>query len=318
MTMHLDHAIGLSRAYRTIWAREYARGAGVDLLCNDAVLAALDSQSRDLLALSNRLASYIADEALSPFLHCDMSAAMALLPQASRDALTRFGYDVDAAGSENSDTDELSDETRSHFGLRYLEEGAKLSLKNRDIVDAGSFDGRSALFFLESYAPSRVLCFEPDPKNYEKLQENTAVARSAGRLIARNAALSNHVGLATMQSAGMGTSQTKAAHGFSPKITVNTVTLDGLLADDPTANIGLIKLDVEGDAVPVLRGAEHTIRTHRPILIVSFYHTPGEFMATLPYLIETQPDYAFSVRKTAPNLFKEHVIIAEPRPNGRA
>ncbi|MCK0149319.1 FkbM family methyltransferase [Marivita sp. S6314] len=313
MLMSLDQVIGLSQAYRAVWAQDAEARQGFASLLTERILSRLDDQSRALLKLSVDLSRYVSDPNLSPFLQCETQTAMALLPEDTRNALHEFGYDLAQTDGTGTSSVQESDETLSHYGLRYLSDAQTRKLRHTDIVDAGSYDGASAQFFLKTYSPSCVFCFEPDPVNYQMLRVNTQAERDSGAILDANIALSDHEGLATMQSAGVGTSRAKAELAFEPKIVVETATLDAVMQAHPQANIGLIKLDVEGDAVPVLRGALRTIRAHQPVLIVSFYHTPDEFRDTLPFMIETLPGYEFQVRKVAPNLFKEHAVIALPK-----
>lgn len=49
---------------------------------------------------------------------------------------------------------------------------------------------------------------------------------------------------------------------------IDITTLDSHLAQHPTDRVDLIKVDIEGAELPFLRGAEHTLRTHRPRLII--------------------------------------------------
>lgn len=316
MPAKIARAIGLSNAYRALWALEQDNRQPFAALQAPAILDRLDDESRELLALSCRLAPYVADQFLGPFLHLDECAARRLLPDSTRKALTAFGYFNDpkkSSGQLATGAASDADETLSHYGLKYLADRARADLANRDVIDAGSFDGTSAKFFLEEYPVARVFCFEPDPENYVLLDENTGSEQADQTLIATNMALSDRNGVARMSPAGVGSSRSKAALPSQPAITIKTVTLDRFLKGYEDANIGLIKLDVEGDAVPALSGAMKTIHRHQPILIVSFYHTPDEFAATPPLLMESLPGYDFMIRKVTPNLFKEHVIIGTPK-----
>ncbi|WP_143746269.1 FkbM family methyltransferase [Marivita geojedonensis] len=236
------------------------------------------------------MSRYVSESCLSPFLDLDSSALKALLPKATVQSLQRFGYRLtpDATGEDGASTP-IRDETLSHYGLRYLEKAELRSIENRDVIDAGSFDGSSARFFLQNHPIQRVFCFEPDPANFAHLMNDSQAELSSGRIVATQVALSNRMGLAIMSPAGMGSSRAKAELVAEPRIVVRSKTIDVFLKDFPEANIGLIKLDVEGDAVLALQGAVQTIRTHRPVLIVSFYHTPQEFAETPPYLLDTFP-----------------------------
>lgn len=314
MSQKMLEAIGLSAAYRAIWAEAQMSDDKSGPRPFARFSARLEAESIELLELSEKLSRYVSESCLSPFLDLDSSALKALLPKATVKSLQRFGYRLtpDATGEDGASTP-IRDETLSHYGLRYLEKAELRSIENRDVIDAGSFDGSSARFFLQNHPVQRVFCFEPDPANFAHLMNDSLAELSSGRIVATQVALSNRMGLAIMSPAGMGSSRAKAELVEEPRIVVRSKTIDGFLKDFPEANIGLIKLDVEGDGVLALQGAVQTIRTHRPVLIVSFYHTPQEFAETPPYLLDTFPEYSFRVRKVAPNLFKEHVMIGVPK-----
>lgn len=308
----LSSAVGLSAEYRALWAQGFTRADTRRMHEAPELAARLDEESRALLALATDLAGYIGDSPLSPYLTLDHLAALNLLPASTRRSLASFGYvDLDPAG-EIVAIKACTDETLSQYGLQYLPDFARRCLANRDVVDAGSHDGTSARFFLENCPVQRVFCFEPDPANHVLLDRNTRAEQASGRLVASTVALSDRSGLARMRQAGVGSSCAKAELAYGPTVLVKAEPLDSVLRDHPDAQIGLIKLDVEGDAVPALQGAMRTIRTHRPILIVSFYHTPGEFTETPGFMAEHFPDYGLMVRKVAPHLFKEHVVIGVP------
>jgi hypothetical protein len=67
--------------------------------------------------------------------------------------------------------------------------------------------------------------------------------------------------------------------------------------------VNLIKLDVEGAEIETLKGMEQLIRSQRPNLLVSAYHTPGH-LHELAELIESwQLGYSFHLRMHEYNTF---------------
>jgi hypothetical protein len=65
-------------------------------------------------------------------------------------------------------------------------------------------------------------------------------------------------------------------------------------------NVGLIKLDVEGAESNVIEGAINTIKTQKPLLIISIYHTPKDFFEIKPKLENLQLGYHFLIRHVTP------------------
>jgi len=54
--------------------------------------------------------------------------------------------------------------------------------------------------------------------------------------------------------------------GGAPSVAVQGITLDSFMATMTSGRVGLIKCDVEGFELPVLRGAAQMIRTHQPLI----------------------------------------------------
>ena len=87
---------------------------------------------------------------------------------------------------------------------------------------------------------------------------------------------------------------------------VRVVRIDDHLAGQ---RITMLKADVEGMEMPLLRGAAATIRTHRPKLAICVYHYPSDIPVISQYLQSLVPDYRFALRHHSPQ-FMETVLYA--------
>jgi hypothetical protein len=119
-------------------------------------------------------------------------------------------------------------ERELHAALRELSAGIRCA------VDVGSADGSYALYFLARTQAQRVLSFEPDPAARAALHENLALNGFDGSTKLRF----------VDQAVGDGTA--------------GRLALDDLLAEISLP--ALVKVDVEGAEVDVLRGADALIR----------------------------------------------------------
>jgi len=148
------------------------------------------------------------------------------------------------------------------------------------VFDVGANIGFFALLAARLAGPGgRVVAFEPVP---EVAGYARAAARSNAlddRVEIRTQAVGEHSGTAALHVVSEPSWSHLASRGRHPDtvatIDVEVVTLDGLLdAGEPAP--GVIKLDVEGAEVEVLRGASRLLAEHRPALIVELHETNAE------------------------------------------
>jgi FkbM family methyltransferase len=142
------------------------------------------------------------------------------------------------------------------------------------VVDIGASWGLFSYHFARLVGGSgTVFSYEPHPMNKPVL-EKLAKARANVRFQA--AAVSDLNGTADLQVPVFGsrhvTAQSSLAHGFDgqrgvrvEKVTVPTVRLDDEVGD---RRVGLVKVDVEGHEMSVLRGASETLRKYLPPMLI--------------------------------------------------
>ena len=147
-------------------------------------------------------------------------------------------------------------------------------------VDAGAAHGLYAYFIAKR--ASVVHAFEPNPHMFARLDAG------AGRKIVTHAvALSDRTGLATLHvpPAGFGEA---SLHQHPERgdelmtVEVETRTLDSFRLH----GVGLLKADVEGHEMSLLRGGETTLRACMPTLFLELEerHTPGILGETRAFL----------------------------------
>jgi FkbM family methyltransferase len=181
----------------------------------------------------------------------------------------------------------ISDEILcSAHGLRTLDPQIQKYLSNRAALDIGAFIGDSAVILVD-FAKD-VYSFEPGPSNFKQLVD----------VILHNR---NHSGIAHAINLGLSESpgrlpfrdikSSEAEFGIGG-VDVNITTVD-LYVDAHDIQIGFVKCDTEGHGLPVLRGAENTLKKHRPVVSFSVYHNFDEFFGIPPLLITWLPNYEF-------------------------
>ncbi|HXM05103.1 MAG TPA: FkbM family methyltransferase [Chthoniobacterales bacterium] len=149
-----------------------------------------------------------------------------------------------------------------------LADGDKLA------VDAGANIGYTAsLLGARLGGKGRVLCFEPHPEVFASLRDNVAVWENNARCAKfelHQQALGSHDGKATLltddwftTNRGTAWVSTEGKQGSQKELPVEMVQLDAIIKEQ--GEIGVLKMDVQGAELDVLRGmsrllAEHSVR----------------------------------------------------------
>ncbi len=151
----------------------------------------------------------------------------------------------------------------------YLPDDIFTLSQNEVFIDCGAFDGDTIRKFLlhQKNSFSRIVAFEPDPANFDRLREYVS-ALSHG--ISKNIALwQSAVGARKkrLRFEAFGSVSSSVSGGGS--IEVECVPLDEVLNDCPPT---YIKMDIEGAEPDALKGARGIIESHLPVLAICVYH----------------------------------------------
>lgn len=160
-------------------------------------------------------------------------------------------------------------------------EMAKLARPGMTVFDVGANEGQMALAFARLVGPTgAVVAIEPAPECFTALQRNLALT-GVEHVRSLQAALSDAPGTAKLMFFPEARTQNKLATveetyrpGAQPReVDVAALTVDMLAA---TAGVpDLLKIDVEGAAAAVLRGARETLASRAPIVYIEL-HGPDE------------------------------------------
>ena len=153
--------------------------------------------------------------------------------------------------------------------------------------DVGAHMGFHTLGFAALVGPTgRVVGFEPNPTNRERLRQNLEKnADLAARIEILSCALSDRTGEAPFvlsHDVDTGASSMSFLDGTTPAVEFavsrawNTIvvplrTVDALVRDGVAPPPDALKIDVEGAELLVLRGADDTLRTAQPTVIVEVH-----------------------------------------------
>lgn len=163
----------------------------------------------------------------------------------------------------------VNDEASIHREFRtYLQPG--------DVaIDIGANFGLHTIYAAHLVGKQGLIyAFEPVPENLRLLKHNLYLNNLVERVHVEPVAVSNSSN-PTLEMAlpGEGLAVTATLHKKSPNnnsIEVRNVRLDDFQLAD-SRPIKLIKIDVEGAEMEVLRGAENFLQKHRPVLLIEVH-----------------------------------------------
>lgn len=124
----------------------------------------------------------------------------------------------------------------------------------RTIFDVGGNFGQSAIKFSRAFPEAQILTFEPVPDSFRKLEVNIAGRRGIEAFNHGFGDIAGSFEIQIQPNAGGNTLLgTKSAHG---SVEIRLETLDAFASEKGIEEIDLLKIDVEGYELQVLRGAE--------------------------------------------------------------
>jgi FkbM family methyltransferase len=140
------------------------------------------------------------------------------------------------------------------------------------VLDVGASVGSYSMLFGQwTGRRGRVYAFEPAPEIRAVLERHVALNDLDGIVVPVAAAASDANGRSTFVTPGPhGISRLAAAGEFAP-LTVDTITIDEFCKRE-AVKPDLIKIDVEGAELAVLRGARDTLRTRRDVAVFVELH----------------------------------------------
>lgn len=188
-------------------------------------------------------------------------------------------------------------------GLKFLPDFVKKNLAGKLFIDGGAFCGDTALV-LNEFNPKQIVCYEPNKYNYEILNKVIEI-NNLSNVSTVLAALgetkgSQELSVYNNDKLDLGSSllnnDSFDKHLKADSYVVDIETIDDISNPD-NLEVGLIKLDVEGFELEVIRGALKTIKKDKPVLILSIYHHPKDFFGIKPLLEELELGYKFKVKR---------------------
>lgn len=177
-------------------------------------------------------------------------------------------------------------------------------------IDGGSYDGDSIVACqLLPLKPNEIIAVEPDPINFNRLQQRMG-DQSNIHLVRRCLAETANETLFIETKGRASTAQRGINQAPSP--TDNkclTITVDTLCKH--YGGIKYIKLNIEGFELEALRGARATLAEHKSTFAIAAYHKSTDILDIPRFFAAEFPEYKLSLRIEDAS-YVESVIYATP------
>jgi FkbM family methyltransferase len=169
-----------------------------------------------------------------------------------------------------------------YYSLNELHLLKRLLRPHMVFVDVGANQGEFTLYAAKRLVTGEVLAFEPVEESYRHLTENIEL-NGFKNVIAYNVGLSDRDGYFEMYMPDNVRSSDQTIEGLANEGTASVFqsisrpsmmctarfeTLDKLFEESGLERLDIIKIDVEGAELPVLRGARRVIEKYCPIIIM--------------------------------------------------
>lgn len=134
------------------------------------------------------------------------------------------------------------------------------------VIDVGANIGLFSISQALKHRDSQIYAFEPNPEAYARLKKNLQ-ANDIGNVTAINRAVYSSCRSVQFLATDLTIVGRLASAETNGRTRVVAVTLDGFCSERAIQSVGLLKIDVEGAEVEVLRGADQTLGKSRQVLV---------------------------------------------------
>jgi len=141
----------------------------------------------------------------------------------------------------------------------------ELAQSARSFLDIGAYSGIYTLLACAANEHLHVVAFEPNPHAQLLLERNIEANLLSDRVTVERAAAGDHSGRATLHVPADETSASIIRDSGSP-VTVSVVSIDDVVPAELA--VDLVKIDVEGAELDVLKGMRRVLAHNHPSLII--------------------------------------------------
>lgn len=185
-------------------------------------------------------------------------------------------------------------------------------------VDCGAYVGNTIERFIWSRGDGlfkKIYAFEPGAMQFKALRSRVkrlikewALDQNSIQCIPKAVGASNALSAFLSNSGQLSASRVALTGSEESSINIEVVSLDQFFRENSIyEDISMIKMDVEGSEMDVLKGACNLIKAKAPKLAVCIYHRPTDIIDIPIYLKELVPNYKMAIRHHS-NILSETVL----------
>ena len=175
------------------------------------------------------------------------------------------------------------------YGMRDLPQEVMKKIDGKDIIEGGAWPGNITEFFSELFPNSQIYAYEAMPSFMKDIENWISNMEKAGK---------NTKNIHIINKALGSEKGEKELFFNATRENCQVVKLDEDFYLQGGKNLGLIKLDIEGDETPTIEGAKKLIKKYKPVLVIAIYHTPQDFFELKDKIKKINPKYKFMIRRS--------------------
>ena len=190
-------------------------------------------------------------------------------------------------------SDKTFEDIKSTGGSQYYKHGIFSFGKDEVMIDAGAFDGDSALEFIEVVNDNfeKIYAFELQEDKYNKAIKNLNKYKDKIEFI--NKGVYSHKDFLNFGSVKCGAYLTEVNSDNK----ANVISIDEVVKDN---KVTFIKMDIEGSEIQALEGSKNVIKKQKPKLAISAYHYLSDLWNIPQKIKEICPEYKIYLRHYTP------------------
>ena len=178
-----------------------------------------------------------------------------------------------------------------YTGNQYFPEDIIKLTDDEVFVDCGAYDGDTIIEFINRTRSfyKKIIGFEPDSKNFKKLQEYVVQEDTSIKLYNYGNWNKKDKLLFNQQE---NTASAIAENGNGNEI-IEVIDLDSV---EECQDATYIKMDIEGAELEALEGAKNIIAKNKPKLAICIYHNDRDMIDIIDYVHKLVPEYKIFIR----------------------